>query len=185
MQNYQTNKSEWVRARKKKFDQKCLRGNCYNSRKKIINFSKNCQKKLNLLTLEQKQGPNYDNFQRTWYLWGFMKKLGSIENFFQNFWPFFVTWGAKSKTCSKNTTFRKKKILESIVAPRDKSSRAFHQNIKTKKRMRGFLSSVNWSGENFFFVSDQQKPQNPSPQSLTLLSIFSQIIILRKSSEAF
>ena len=119
-----------------------------------------------------------------------MKKLGSIENFFQNFWPFFVTWGAKSKTCSKNTTFRKKKNLESIVAPRDKSSRAFHQNIKTKKRMRGFLSSVNWSGENFFFpnfffVSDQQKPQNPSPQSSTLLSIFSQIIILRKSSEAF
>ena len=65
MQNYQKNKSEWVRARKKNFDQKCLRGNCYNSRKKIINFSKNCQKKLNLLTLEQKQGPNYDNFQRT------------------------------------------------------------------------------------------------------------------------
>lgn len=151
MQNYQKNKSEWVRTRKKKFfDQKCQWGNCYNSRKKIINFSKNCQKKLNLLTLEQKQGPNYDNFQRTWYLWGFMKKLGSIENFFQNFWPFFVTWGAKSKTCSKNTTFRKKKILESIVAPRDKSSRAFHQNIKTKKRTRGFLSSVNWFGEKFF-----------------------------------
>ena len=81
------------------FYQKCLWGNCYNSRKKIINFSKNCQKKLNLLTLEQKQGPNYDNFQRTWYLWGFMKKLGSIENFFQNLWPFIVTWGVKSKMC--------------------------------------------------------------------------------------
>ena len=80
-----------------------------------------------------------------------MKKLGLFENFFQNFWPFFVTWGAKSKTCSKNTTFRKKKILESIVAPREKSSRAFHQNIKTKKRTRGFLSSVNWCGGNFFF----------------------------------
>ena len=80
-----------------------------------------------------------------------MKKLGLFENFFQNFCPFFVTWGAKSKMCSKNTTFRKKKILESIVAPREKSSRAFHQNIKTKKRTRGFLSSVNWCGGNFFF----------------------------------
>ena len=27
--------------------------------KKTINFSQNCQTKLNLLTLEQKQGPNY------------------------------------------------------------------------------------------------------------------------------
>ena len=80
-----------------------------------------------------------------------MKKLGIFENFFQIFCPFFVTWGAKSKMCSKNTTFRKKKILESIVAPREKSSRAFHQNIKTKKRTRGFLSSVNWCGGNFFF----------------------------------
>ena len=116
-----------------------------------------------------------------------MKKLGLFENFFQNFWPFFVTWGAKSKMCSKNTTFRKKKILESFVAPREKSSRAFHQNIKTKKRTRGFLSSVNWCGGNFFFpkfflVSDQQKPQNPSPQRSNLLSIFSQLIIFRKSS---
>ena len=50
------------------FDQKCQWGNCYNSRKKIINFSQNCQKKINLLTPEQKQGPNYDNSQRTWYL---------------------------------------------------------------------------------------------------------------------
>ena len=80
-----------------------------------------------------------------------MKKLGSIENIFQNFWPFFITWGAKSKAYSKNTTFRKKKILESIVAPRDKSPRAFLQNIITKKRTRGFLSSVNWSGEKIFF----------------------------------
>ena len=50
------------------FDQKCQWGNCYNSRKKIINFSQNCQKKLILLTPEQEQGPNYDNSQRTWYL---------------------------------------------------------------------------------------------------------------------
>ena len=78
------------------------------------------------------------------------KNWAQLRIFFQNFWPFFVTWGAKSKTCSKNTTFRKKKILESIVAPREKSSRAFHQNIKTKKRTRGFLSSVNWFGEKFF-----------------------------------
>ena len=65
MQNYQKNKLEWVRTRKKIFDQKCQWGNCYNSRKKIINFSQNCQKKINLLTPEQKQGPNYDDSQRT------------------------------------------------------------------------------------------------------------------------
>ena len=119
-----------------------------------------------------------------------MKKLGLFEIFFQNFLPFFITWGAKSQMCSKNTTFRKKKILASIVAPRDKSPRAFLQNIIKKKRTRGFLSSVNWSGEKkifpkFFFVSEQQKTRNPSPQSSTLLTIFSQIIILRTSSEAF
>ena len=81
----------------------------------------------------------------------FMQKLGLFEIFFQNFLPFFITWGAKSQMCSKNTTFRKKKFLASIVAPRDKSPRAFLQNIITKKRTRGFLSSVNWSGEIFFF----------------------------------
>ena len=66
MQNYQKKKIRVSKKKKKKkIDQKCQWGNCYNSRKKIINFSQNCQKKLNLLTLEQKQGPNYDNFQRT------------------------------------------------------------------------------------------------------------------------
>ena len=54
--------------KKQFFDQKCQWGNCYNSRKKIIIFSQNCQKKINLLTPEQKQGPNYNNSQRTWYL---------------------------------------------------------------------------------------------------------------------
>ena len=142
------------------FDQKCQWGNCYNFRQKIINFSQNSQKKLNFFTLEQKQGPNYDNFQRISYLWGFMKKLGLFEIFFQNFLPFFITWGAKSKTYSKNTTFRKKNFLASIVAPRDKSPRAFLQNIITKKRTRGFLSSVNWSGEIFFFRNFFSSPNS-------------------------
>ena len=62
-------------------------------------------------------------------------------------------------------------------------------NVKQRNAREDFClvstGPVNFFFPNFFFVSDQQKPQNPSPQSLTLLSIFSQIIILRKSSEAF
>ena len=118
------------------------------------------------------------------------KNWAQLRIFFNIFGHFSSPGGQNLKRAQKIPHFGKKIFLESIVAPRDKSTRAFHQNIKTKKRTRGFLSSVNWSGEifffpNFVFVSDQQKTQNPSPQSLTLLSTFSQIIILRKSSEAF
>ena len=121
----------------------------------------------------------------------FHKKIRLNWEFFLKIFGRFSSPGGQNLKCAQKIPHFGKKInLESIVAPRDKSSRAFHQNIKTKKRTRGFLSSVNWSGENFFFpnfffVSDQQKTQNPSPQSLILLSIFSQIIILRKSSQAF
>ena len=69
MQNYKKNTIEVGKNRKKKnFDQKCQWGNCYNFLQKIINFSQNSQKKLNFFTLEQNQGPNYDNFQRISYL---------------------------------------------------------------------------------------------------------------------
>ena len=80
-----------------------------------------------------------------------MKKLGSIEDFFNICGHFSSPGGQNLKLTQKIPHFGKKKFLESIVAPRDKSSRAFHQNIKTKKRTRGFLSSVNWSGEKIFF----------------------------------
>ena len=118
------------------------------------------------------------------------KNWAQLRIFIKIFGHFSSPGGQNLKRAQKIPHFGKKKFLESIVAPRDKSSRAFHQNIKTKKRTRGFLSSVNWSGENFFFsefffVSDQQKPQNPSPQSSTLLPIISQIIILKKSSVTF
>ena len=79
------------------------------------------------------------------------KNWAQLRIFFKIFGHFSSPGGQNLKRAQKIPHFGKKKILESIVAPRDKSSRAFHQNIKTKKRTRGFLSSVNWSGENFFF----------------------------------
>ena len=123
----------------------------------------------------------HDICKVSWKNWAYLRI------FFKIFVHFSSPGGQNLKCAQKIPHFGKKKNLESIVAPREKSSRAFHQNIKTKKRTRGFLSSVNWCGGNFFFpkfflVSDQQKPQNPSPQRSTLLSIFSQLIIFRKSS---
>ena len=120
-----------------------------------------------------------------------MKKLGLFENFFQNFCPFFVTWGAKSKMCSKNTTFRKKKNFREHRSSQRKilacvSSK--HKNKETHARIFVQCQLVRrkfFFFPKFFLVSDQQKPQNPSPQRSTLLSIFSQLIIFRKSSQAF
>ena len=119
----------------------------------------------------------------SWKNWAYLR-------YFSKCFAIFHHLGGKISNVHKKYHISEKKKLASIVAPRDKSPRAFLQNIITKKRTRGFLSSVNWSGEKiffpkFFFVSEQQKTRNPSPQSSTLLTIFSQIIILRKSSEAF
>ena len=80
----------------------------------------------------------------------FHEKIGLNWEFFQNLWPFSSPGGQNLKCAQKIPQFGKKN-LEGIVAPREKSSRAFHQNIKTKKRTRGFLSSVNWSGEKILF----------------------------------
>ena len=87
----------------------------------------------------------HDICKVSWKNWAYLRI------FFKIFVHFSSPGGQNLKCAKKIPHFGEKKFLESIVAPREKSSRAFHQNIKTKKRTRGFLSSVNWCGGNFFF----------------------------------
>ena len=87
------------------------------------------------------------------------KNWAQLKIFFKIFGCFSSPGGQNLKLTQKIPHFGKKKNLASIVAPRDKSPRAFLQNIITNKRTRGFLSSVNelnffltisWKIDDFF-----------------------------------
>ena len=152
MQNYQKNKLEWVKTRKQIFLTKNVRGATVTILvKKSSIFQKIVRKNQICWHQSKSKAPimiifkEHDICEVSWKNWAYLRI------FFKNFGHFSSPGGQNLKCAQKIPHFGKKKILESIVAPREKSSRAFHQNIKTKKRTRGFLSSVNWCGENFFF----------------------------------
>ena len=95
----------------------------------------------------------------SWKNWAYL-------SFIFKFFCHFSSPGGQNLKCAKKIPhFGKKIFLASIVAPRDKSPRAFLQNIITKKRTRGFLSSVNWSGEIFFFRTFFSSPNSKNTKS--------------------
>ena len=150
------------------FQPKMSAGQLLQFSSKNHQFFKKFSEKTKFLDTRAKSRSQLWLFTKNMVFVRFPKKIGLIWEFFSKFSSIFRHLGGKISNVLKKYRISDFFFLESIVAPRDKSPPAFLQNIKTKKRMRGFLSSVNWSGEfffsrNFSFFERHKINDEPSP----------------------